>query len=458
MTTSPEPPNSMIEDQNAGDWLRRNILWIGAAILVAFLLIIAVAYLLSSGRPKSPSPNALALEGPKPTDNWYVCAVLGEGPVSGVRGQRARFRLCHNDGWELLTYCLQPRWPAPALGAICTRIDENTYWCGEGIQNLREYGTLQTPVPTFPAPPTSTLAPIPTFPPATPQVSPTIIALLPTATAPLPTPTLAMAQVESRQSPGGKGFMAWLGLEKYRPVTYQLIPGTTPTPFQPVSGTPQPPVPAAGASEPSVKVGTSQDFYGIDFSDSTRRVRIKIYPSDREVNGGNPIVISFYPGEECVLGDGSACIHKAMSLRGGEITYITAHSGLGGEADALRNALEGTGFDQARYSLEQVHEKLRLLEGAQVIISQGDVDVGGLRLVSAGRIPPEHLQDYMSASFPDSLRLAALLNPSLTGAVFPALPEIVLETCGWWMPGEELAPGSNTTAASIYLGVIQKMP
>jgi hypothetical protein len=241
-------------------------------------------------------------------------------------------------------------------------------------------------------------------------------------------------------------------------VIFQQSPAATPTPFQPLPGTPLPPEPARGVFGLSSAGGTSQDFYGIDFNDSTQRVRIKIYPPDQNVNGGNPIVISFYPGAVCKLGDGKACIHSYRSLRGGDTTYITAHSGLGGEANAFRNALEGTGFDRARYSLEQVQEKLRLLEGAEVTISQGDMDVSGLRLVSAGRVPSEHIQSYMSASFADGLRLAAQLNPSLTGAVYPALPQIVLETCGWRIPGEDLAPGSTSTAASIYLGVIQKMP
>lgn len=217
-------------------------------------------------------------------------------------------------------------------------------------------------------------------------------------------------------------------------------------------------MPAAGISENLGEAGSLQNFYGIDFGDSTRRVRIKIYPPDRQVNGGKPIVISFYPGTQCELGDGRACIYNYRSLQGGGTTYISAHSGLGGEANAFRDALEGTGFDRARYSLERVQEKLSLLEGAQVTISQGDVDVSGLRLVSAGRVPPEHLQAYMSASFPDALQLAASLIPSLTGAVNPALPQVVLETCGWRMPGEALATGSTSTSASIYLGVIQKMP
>lgn len=453
MSTYSAPPHSFFDD-NAGDWLRRNFLWIGAAILAVVLLIILVAYLMASGRPRSPSINAQALEGPKPTDNWYVCAVLGMGPVPGVNGQRLRFRLCHNEGWEVLAYCLQPRWPAPELGATCTRIDENTYWCGEGLQNLREYGILQTPVPTFPA--VSTSVPTATFPPPLAQATPTIATVAPTATAPPPTPTRVAASV--RQSPGGKGFLAWLGLAEYRPVFYEQSPRATPTPFQPVAGTAVPHEPGGTAPDLSGTGEASQDFYGINFDDSAQRIRIKIFPPDRQVNGGEPIVISFYPAAKCNFSDGKACIHSYRSLRGGGTFYVSAHSGLGGEANAFRHALEGTGFDQASYSLNQVQEKLRLLEGAQVTISQGDTDVSGLRLVSAGRVPPEYLNAYMSAPFEDALHLAASFNQSLTSAVNPALPQIVLETCGWKMLGEALAPGSTATAASIYLGVIQKMP
>jgi hypothetical protein len=445
------PPNTLPDEQNAGDWLRRNFLWIGAIILVVVLLIVLIAYLLASGRPRSPSPDAQALAGPKPTNNWYVCAILGVGSVPDVNGERARFRLCHNDGWEVLTYCLQPRWPPPELGATCTRLDENTYWCGDGLQNLREYGVLQTPVPTFAVQatatslPTSTLPPLPTMTPTAP--------LLPTATISPPTPTLG--PLAGRQSPGGKGFLAWLGLVEYRPVIWQQNPMATPTPFQPIPGTALPAEPpGSGESEDAIP----QSFFGIDFSPSADHVEIKIIPPNRQVNGGRPILLSFDPGERCKFGDGRACTYTYRSRRGGWTTFVTAHSGLGGEGNALRHALEGTGLDRASFPLERVQENLKALEGAEVVITQGGVEITGFKLVSTGRVPPKSLKDYMSAFFQDALYVAASLNPSLTGAVNPALDQIVLETCGWQMPGEPLGPGATRTAASIYLGVIQQTP
>jgi len=446
------------------------ILAIGGGVLLIALAAVAIALLLAFQRPKSPPAEAKLLEGPLPTDNWYVCAILGMGAIPGVKDTRLRFRLCHPDGWEILAYCLQPRWPAPELNAVCTRLDGNTYWCGEGMQNLREYRLIQTPLPTQTTLPTLTPIPTATHTPLPPTASATptpipagltatsLAATSAAATLAAPSGPQQPAASAQRPSPGGIGFAAWLGLADWLPTKTPFLPPTR-TPFLPQTSTSIPSEPQAQSTAAAGEMASQPprlNFYGIDFSDTSQRIRIKIYPRDRRVNGGRPIVIAFVPGEHCQYGDRRACINAYTSLSGGETTYVTVHSGLGGEGQKFRHAVEGTGFDATWFTPEKVQANLSALEGSQVTITQGDHTASGFRLVSAGRVPPQHLQTYMDSSLPDALALAASLNPSLVGATNAAQPQIVFETCGWKMPGEKWATGVSSTSASIYLGIIQK--
>ncbi len=40
--------------------------------------------------------------------------------------------------------------------------------------------------------------------------------------------------------------------------------------------------------------------------------------------------------------------------------------------------------------------------------------------------------------------------------VVPGQPQLIIETCGWRMPGEEADPEVKATSASIYIMVIQQ--
>ena len=74
--------------------MKRNqtlILAIGGGVLLIALAAVAIALLLAFQRPKSPPAEAKLLEGPLPTDNWYVCRDPGYGSHS--RGQRTPFTL-----------------------------------------------------------------------------------------------------------------------------------------------------------------------------------------------------------------------------------------------------------------------------------------------------------------------------------------------------------------------------
>jgi len=109
-----------------------------------------------------------------PPYGWTVSEDLGVGEVPG--GPTAqRFVVEQIEGWEVLAYCLDPQEPPPPVGTTCELIDENTFWCGDDFQQLREYEIVQQPPP--PAP-TETVQPSATrtstsTPTSTPTYTPT---------------------------------------------------------------------------------------------------------------------------------------------------------------------------------------------------------------------------------------------------------------------------------------------
>ena len=153
-----------------------------------------------------PAVMPAAMLAPMPINNWYVCADLGIGPVPGLPDPRQRFKVCHDSGWEVYTYCIEPNIPAPTLGTICSLINDQTFFCGAGVQSLTEYRILQTPAASTGTP---SVTPSPT---ATNTATPT-----PTNTAtltPTNTPTLTPTPLNSatplaartpRPHPGGQG-------------------------------------------------------------------------------------------------------------------------------------------------------------------------------------------------------------------------------------------------------------
>ncbi len=445
--------------------MKRYLLFVGAILFLVGVIAASIYFQSVSRRPR-PLPKNLPLEiNDLPVYEWFVCEILGEGPVPGVPEPRLRFRVCHNEGWEILAYCLQPNWPAPEVGAACALIDSDTFWCGEGIQNLRQYALLQTPTPSPSPTPlstaTSTPSPTPTLVPATATPStplptqtgsPVVATATPSATSIPSVPTQPVATPIQRPSPGGSGLLEWLWNRIARL-------GATPTPFQPLAYTPTPENPTLqGTAAADAASQAEEVFTGIDFNNPWERIRIKIYPPDKRVNKGKPIVIAFKPGATCDYREQTACVNTFTAEAGGRVTYLTIHSGVGADAEPFRQAVEGMGFDQAAYSLRQVQAHLRALEGARVEIVQGETTIRGLTLTGAGRIPPRYLRHYLNSPLPEALELAAELNPSLSGAVNPDLPQVIFETCGWMMPGEPWLPGITSTNASLYLGVIQKTP
>lgn len=383
----------------------------------------------------------------KPIYNWIVCADLGWGPVPGLPDPRQRFRLCHNQGWQVLAYCLQTNRPAPAVGTRCSRITADSYWCGSGVQILREYNVLQTPTPTPTATSTATSTPSPTptgtptsTPTGTPSPTPTSTATQPTQPLPSPTP----------RRPSG-GLSLW-----ERGLAFLARSSPSPTPFQPLPPTPayEPPLhPPVQLAPPAT---ASLVFFGVDFTNTERWVRLTIYPPDRSLNHGRPIVLAFRPGATCIFGDQRACVTGYTTAAGSEVTFLSIHSGAGGEAEAFRQAVEGAGLNQAGFPLKRVYLNLAALQGAEVVITQGKRRLTGFRLASVGRIPPRQVRSYFEQPVQQALAFSAGLQASLEPFVNSPEPLLVFETCGWRLPGE---PGSQklpAASASAYLVVIQR--
>jgi len=138
------------------------------------------------------------------------------------------------------------------------------------------------------------------------------------------------------------------------------------------------------------------------------------------------------------------------------VTFITIHSGVGGEGQAFRNAMEGTGINSAALTLKDIRANLKALDGAEVVIIQGKHRYEGFTLAVAARIPPKFMRAYFEAPIQETLFFASTIDDSLRAPARGSWPMLVFETCGWKVPGEPWARGVTNTTASIYLGVIQK--
>jgi hypothetical protein len=216
-------------------------------------------------------------------------------------------------------------------------------------------------------------------------------------------------------------------------------------PTHPPSPPPEAPVP----SPSSLKV------LGIDFGNQEDWVRIKIYPKDQKVNNGQPIILKFIPGDHCIFGDQHACVASFQSSEGTPVIWLTIHSGVGGEGQPFRNAVEGTGINSAAYSLQKISANLQDLSDSRVAISQGTTTARDLRLQVTARIPGSLLQGYFNTPLEDTLDFSAQVAPGLQPLSRSKQPLIVFETCGWRVPGQPWFPSTTATSASVYLGVIE---
>ena len=244
-------------------------------------------------------------------------------------------------------------------------------------------------------------------------------------------------------------------------------PAYTPTPFLPLANTPTARVQQTESAADALALleeepGRTRDaeilsggWQGLDFRDGKAMVRVTFFPSSALVNLGRPVAVGIQPGWPCAFDDHRACVNL---LPGDDthapVLFTTVHSGVGGEGDAIRNALEGTGLDRAGFALERIERALGELQGSPVKATQGDHSVEGLQVLAAARIPPAQLEAYFNGSARDGLDLAAEASPALTAALRGERPILIIETCGWRHPEEVWAPTVTDTTGSIYLLVI----
>lgn len=124
-------------------------LWNILATRPRLILFLLAALIAGSGLALFATLRGAALpmqQGDLPVYNWRVCEDLGLGNVPGI-GVRQRFRLCHNRGWEVISYCLDVNDPPPPVGRVCTRTNSDTFWCGDQYQRLRIIQQDVTPTP-----------------------------------------------------------------------------------------------------------------------------------------------------------------------------------------------------------------------------------------------------------------------------------------------------------------------
>ncbi|MBE0697629.1 MAG: hypothetical protein IH586_11970, partial [Anaerolineaceae bacterium] len=138
----------------------------------------------------------------------------------------------------------------------------------------------------------------------------------------------------------------------------------------------------------------------------------------------------------------------------GRVVLATIHSGVAGDGQPLRHALEGTWLNAAALPLQQVQENLVALQGAGVSIEQSGKKVEGMHVLAAVRVPATQVQDYFSLPVNEGLDLAAQSSGEMADALASGKPLLVIETCGWHHPQEPYAPGTSATSASVYLVVI----
>ena len=224
----------------------------------------------------------------------------------------------------------------------------------------------------------------------------------------------------------------------------------TATPFLPLHNTatprqPDQPAQDTQAAGHTFRSGLPDD---LDLQDGGQWIDLWIQSRSGNFYNGHPLNVGFFPGSVCNFGDRRACtsLHDQ-----GRVLLFTIHSGVGGEAQALRNAIEGTGLNRAGFSLAETSQQLEYLIGADVVIQQGGWTGRDYRVEAAVRIPPEQLETYFSLPFMDAVGWASRWDARLNQFVEGDGALIFIETCGWRMPGEAWGPLVNDTTGSIYL-------
>ncbi len=190
---------------------------------------------------------------------------------------------------------------------------------------------------------------------------------------------------------------------------------------------------------------------GIDFTVGAAPITLSLLPDVSQMDFGGGVEVAFSSGPHCEFGDGQACVYEFESPEGRRVVFASIHSGVGGDADALRDLIEGTGFNQGLFMPEQVRTRLDTLIGSEVHLHQGSVTVDDLKLIALVRIPPEQVTTYQALPVERALQFAA----ELAGLDLAVLAQdlFVFETCGWRLPGEAQITDLPATSSAVYLGL-----
>lgn len=236
------------------------------------------------------------------------------------------------------------------------------------------------------------------------------------------------------------------------PVSAAPAPAQKATPFQPDAPTATVPAPTpTPAPTGALEAPREGAFDWLQDAEESGKVRLVIQPPD-EVNGGRVIKSAFILSSSCSYGTGRACL---STHRGGQVTLLTIHSGLGGEGEALRSAVEGTGLNMAFFSLERIRGNMDALAGSPVQLQGEQGAHDDLELAALVRMPPARLEAYFRQPFDEALAAAEEDNPALADVLGEAEDWLVFEICGWQLPGEGWYPGVTPSTGAIYLGFIR---
>ena len=141
-----------------------------------------------------------------------------------------------------------------------------------------------------------------------------------------------------------------------------------------------------------------------DFSDGAERVEIHLVDPDLGILGGKPVQMRFIPGSDRMFGSGKACVSLHAD---GRAMLLTIHSGISGEGQQLRHALEGTGINTAGLRTAEILANLGQLQGAIASLHQGISSLDYLTVVAAIRIPPDQIDEYYDLPFLEAVDWAA---------------------------------------------------
>jgi hypothetical protein len=230
-----------------------------------------------------------------------------------------------------------------------------------------------------------------------------------------------------------------------RPQTVLYLPRI----FAPEAARPAAPQPTPA---PTARPRMTLRWGSIDFSPESGAISADLRVPEGPDGGAFEVSLTIRPGWPCDFWDFRACAGVQDDGQSG-VLLVTVHSGLGGDGQGLRHALEGTGFNTAARSLEQIGRRMQQMQGAPVTLRQGDGEEA-LRVLSVERIPPPALDDYFSRGPLEALRGLAQRSETISEALRSGAPLLVIETCGWRHLEEWGQPGASNSTGSVYLVIM----